>query len=176
MQAPYGSHGSHHDISEEVSPQIANKMLDFGYPFSTGNQIQYCKERHLLLMGCFITCLQFTMKMGGASHSICKSFIVHIMQFQMTLTLKMHTKYQILDTLLSSTGNGLMYYKGYTSFATGVFHNLPWMHREVGTSFPQYLQSHYGLHHAISSEVDSKIEWKIPDTGYPLSAGDGILC
>ena len=75
-----------------------------------------------------------------------------------------------------STGNGLMYYKGDTSIATEVFHNLPWMHREVGTSFSKYLQSHYGLHHAISAKVDSKIECKIPDAGYPLSTGDGILC
>jgi len=57
------------------------------------------EERYPLLLKWFIIFLRYTSKVGGASDSIYKPLIVHVMPFLPRLTLKLHAKYQIWGTL-----------------------------------------------------------------------------
>ena len=78
LRAP---HGSHQVISSEMGSQIAYKIPDFGYPLSTENDMFSCKERHLLLIGWFMTFLRCMRMIGGVSNSIYKTLMAHTMLF-----------------------------------------------------------------------------------------------
>ena len=81
-------------ISVRIASQIACKMSGLWYPpLTMGNGILSCKERHPLLLKCFITFLRCIRKMGGAYDSIYKFLIDHIVSFLSRPTLKLHTKY-----------------------------------------------------------------------------------
>ena len=67
-------------------------------PLSMGNGMICCKERHPLLLKGFISFLWCIRKTGGAFDNIHKPIIVHIVPFPLRLTLKFHTKWQILGT------------------------------------------------------------------------------
>ena len=79
--------------------QIAQNISDLEYPLIRGIGMMCYKERHLLLLKCFITFLRCIRKNGGAFDSIYKPLIVHTVSFISRLTLKLHTKWQIWDTL-----------------------------------------------------------------------------
>ena len=75
------------------------KNNTFGHPISTGNGMTCCKERHSLLLNCFISFLGCKRKVGGVSSSIYKPLMVPFMQFVLWTTLNFHTKYQIWGSL-----------------------------------------------------------------------------
>ena len=96
LQDPYGPH---HIISVKNNSQISGKMLDFRYPLSTKYGVWCCKERHPLLLKCFITFLRCIWMAGQASDSICRPIMVHRVSFMSKTNLKFHTKFQIWGTL-----------------------------------------------------------------------------
>ena len=82
--------------------QLSNWKLNvgrFGIPFLHKNGVLWYKERYPLLPKWFKTFLWCMGKVGWASDSIYKPQIVHIELCQLRLTLKLHTKYQIIGTL-----------------------------------------------------------------------------
>ena len=67
--------------------------------------------------------------------------------------------------------------QGKTSIATQVFHNLPWKHKKGGRSFSHYLEAPCSCpHQVISARIDFQISCNMPNLGYPLSIGNGMLC
>ena len=67
------------------------------YDVIIGNGMLCYKARHPLplLMKCFIPFPTCIYNEGGASDSLYKSLIVHMVSFVLRSTLKLHTKYQI---------------------------------------------------------------------------------
>ena len=63
-----------------------------------------------------------------------------------------------------------------TSIATQVFRNLPWKHKKGGRSFSHYLEAPFCPHQVISARIDFQISCNMPNLGYPLSIGNGMLC
>ena len=64
-----------------------------------GNWLNCYEEQHSLLPKWSMTLLKCISKIRGASKSIYKPYIIHTMLSLLRLTLKLHTKYQILGTL-----------------------------------------------------------------------------
>ena len=63
-----------------------------------------------------------------------------------------------------------------TSIATQVFHHLPWKHKKGGRSFSHYLEAPFCPHQVIFARIDFQISCNMPNLGYPLSIGNGMLC
>ena len=87
------------------------KMLDCWHHPGTWNGILWSKESHTLLLKCFMvfpTCIEM---IEGASDSIYKSLMAYMVPFLPKLSLKLHTKCQILDTL-SAGGCVILWHKG----------------------------------------------------------------
>ena len=138
----------------------------FWYLLSMDNGMMYCKERHPLLLKCFITFLSCRRKMMGASDSIMipsLCFILcHICPDQLLNCLQ-NTSFGVP----SQHGKWDAIPKWVTSIAAGVFHNLPNMHKEDGKSFWQFQWAPHGSCGAISAHVDSQIAYKMLHLWYP---------
>ena len=89
----------HRIISVKNNSQISGKMLDFRYHLSTKYGVRCCKERHPLLLKCFITffgCIRMAVQASG---SIYKPIMFHRVLFMPKTALQFDTKYQIMGTL-----------------------------------------------------------------------------
>ena len=64
-------------------------------------------KQYSLLLDCFMALLSCVRKAEGASNSIYDPLMVHTILFPSKLTLKLHTKYQILGKYPISAGNGV---------------------------------------------------------------------
>ena len=67
-------------------------MSDLGYPLCTKNGMLCNEERPSLLMKWFIAFFRCIGKVRGASDSIYKPLMVHIVPLLMRMTLNFHTK------------------------------------------------------------------------------------
>ena len=66
------------------------KIFDFGDPLNMGNGIVCDKERHPLLIECFVTFYGCIRMIRGAPDSICEPLMVHTMSFLQIITLQFH--------------------------------------------------------------------------------------
>ena len=92
-------HGQHRVISAKNDSQISCKMSDFGHPLCAGNNMMCCKERHPLLLECFIPFFRGIRMIRKASGSIYKPVMVNSVPLLTKATLKFHVKYQLLGPL-----------------------------------------------------------------------------
>jgi len=89
----------HHATSAENHFSNCTQISCFGHPLGTENGMLCCKERHPLLLDCFITLLWYIKIIIGDSDSKHKPLMVHIMTYLSKITPKFHAKYLILGTL-----------------------------------------------------------------------------
>ena len=75
-----------------------------------GNGMMCCKKIHPLMLKCFIPFLRFIRKVGGASGSIYKPFIVHMVPFSSEADSQYANKIPDLMYPLC-IGNAMLYYK-----------------------------------------------------------------
>ena len=74
-------------ISVKNKYQSSSKTSDFRLPLRTGNGMLCCKERHTLLVGCFVTFLGYMWKLRGATDIIYQPLMVHMVSFLPKTTL-----------------------------------------------------------------------------------------
>ena len=75
------------------------QMSDFVHPQCMGNEVLCCKERHPLLLSCFVTFLMSISVIARAPDSIYEPLMAYTIYFLSTITVKSSTVYQILGTL-----------------------------------------------------------------------------
>ena len=86
-------------VLEKTYSQIAYTISDFRFLLCTRNWMLCCKERHPLLLECFITFLRCIIMIGRASDIIKKLLMVYTVSFLHKITLKSDAKYQFLGNL-----------------------------------------------------------------------------
>ena len=84
------TYGPHCVISVKNKYQSSSKISVFRLPLRTGNGMLCCKERHTLMVECFMTFLGYMWKLRGATDIIYKPLMVHMVSFLPKTTLIFH--------------------------------------------------------------------------------------
>ena len=132
-------------MSTKEYSQIAYKNIpDFGHPLSNWkwDDVLY-KERHPLLLECFITFLRCIRKMEGAADSICEP-LKYGSQCAITSEVDSQTGYKIQDLGTLSTPRRMGCCTAHerrhpTSITAGVFHKLPYTYKAYVRTFRQQI-------------------------------------
>ncbi len=92
-------HGQHNVNTNNNTSQLSCKMAAFCHPLCSENGMMCCKERHILLLECFIVFPRRIRMVRGASGSTYKHLMVHNVSLLTKTTTTFHAKYHISDTL-----------------------------------------------------------------------------
>ena len=133
------------------------------------------KERRTLMMERFIIYLRYSKKIGGASESLFKHYMVHIVSFLPRLIPRLCTKCQVWVYHPLSTSNGMLYYKSRHPLLlehciTSYICERCEGHLSASTSPLWFTRCR------TSIEVDPRIPYLITHFGHPQSTGNGMLC
>ena len=136
----------------------------FGYPPSKGDAMPCYKERHPLLLDCFIPFLKYIRVVGRATGSIDESLMVHNMSAFLPITnIKFHANLRFWAP--SQHRNCAAVLQGEVSIVDQVFHNLPPMCKDGWKSFWYHMWAHHGPQCVVSANNKSQISCKIQFSG-----------
>ena len=129
----WAHHGPQCVVSANNKSQISCKISVFGYPPSKGDAMPCYKERHPLLIDCFILFLKYIRMVGRATGSIDESLMVHNMSFLPVTNIKFHTNLRFWAHSQHRKCAAIL--QGEVSIVDEVFHNLPQMCKDDWKSF-----------------------------------------
>ena len=140
-----------------------------------GNGVLCYKERHTLLLKCFMTFLRCRRISGRASDSIWKPVMVNIVSFLLKMTLKFHVKCESLGTPFLR-GNRMVCSKDSRPLLLKCLITFLIYIRMIRRASDSIYKSLHGQHHVITTKNNSQISCKISSFGYPLRTQNGMLC
>ena len=126
------------------------------------------KERHPLLLKCFITFLRYTMMVQRAPDRIYSPHMIHTESFLPKITHKVGScKMSAFGHPLCMGDGMLCYIKRHPLLIKCLLSSLRCT-RIVGITFDSIYRAHYGQHCAISTANNSQISCKVSEFGYPF--------